>query len=69
MKKFEQLGKCLSKEEQKKIMGSDGGKDGGIGGGDYCDTRNCNSPDDCSGNACYNCGSPIGGLWGTCERG
>ncbi len=49
MKKFQNLGKSLARDEQKKIMG------GVEEGGEAC---NCNSSEDCAGNAkkktCYN---------------
>lgn len=53
MNKFETIGKNLTKDQQKKIMGGDETRDGD--GGEAC---NCNNNDDCAGNAtkktCYN---------------
>ena len=60
MKKFEQLGRSLSKEELKKIKG---GTDAPPA--DSCD---CNSIDDCSnGQHCYNTGCTRGTYAGKCQ--
>jgi hypothetical protein len=50
----------LSRAEMKNIMAGSGG---------HCDTHTCNSPDQCGGNPCYNCGSQQNGFWGTCDKG
>ncbi len=58
MKKFQNLGTALSREQAKKIRGGNECVDCGGGGGGSAATCNCNSDDDCAGNPlkkkCYN---------------